>query len=798
MKKNAIYALMSAIALAGVIGFSSCSSVEEEVGEVNPGYNPETGDVPVNFVFSISTNSQGSTRMSAENVQEGNHTFRGIQNARLFSFKTGTAKDGSRMIAAPSYEQLTALDGREYDLDILIEGSALDKEGKPDSRRVLEMSLPSETNMMMMWGRAYRAPLISGNLDAMYGGIEFSPNADLASASFKLKPCVPIDDDSYVGSKALSQFERLIEKALNDIIQAKTTVTATLGERSITNKELAWEDYVVFSTDGDGKCTLSAKEKDPSTDETVALSPLGQILAQLFVSFNTFNNYSGQEELRNGEGKIIAALMGDIYTVISSVIGATATTIEEVAAQRVATRVKNVIDGYFNSNLAGVTEGQDQSTTRIYVSTWKSIDGVISSSGLPSTDVDKIDGSKDLNTFPSGIFHLPPGATIMKYVAVKPKTVPEEGYDIVNEYKYLDGVPTYAMGGGNTTFNPANYMYPAELCYFGNSPIRVTSDTHAVSDYPDGVANWDNDDEWAQNAAGHNNKVSWEKDSHVKTSTRSVAMQENINYGTALLQTTVKYGAATLYDNNDNLHQETPNEISADGDAFSLTGILIGGAVQEVGWNYIAKNATSPNFECMVYDDQIQEEAIPAFSSNKATAPTYTLVWDNFDPTVARSADQRKVFIALEFENKARDFWGMNNLIRKGATFYLIGQLDPDYAAAETLSSLGKTAELYKANKSLGITWPQKYALPPYEYTSGDPFDKEIKTIKERRVFIQDFKTIANFTLGANALKSALVSVPDLRQAQLSLGLSVDLSWSNGLTFDVTLGGNSGDNPGGN
>ena len=56
-------------------------------------------------------------------------------------------------------------------------------------------------------------------------------------------------------------------------------------------------------------------------------------------------------------------------------------------------------------------------------------------------------------------------------------------------------------------------------------------------------------------------------------------------------------------------------------------------------------------------------------------------------------------------------------------------------------------------------------------------------TIKERRVFMQDFVTEATFVLTENSLKHALVAVPDLRSTQLSLGLSVDLSWKTGLQF---------------
>jgi hypothetical protein len=49
--------------------------------------------------------------------------------------------------------------------------------------------------------------------------------------------------------------------------------------------------------------------------------------------------------------------------------------------------------------------------------------------------------------------------------------------------------------------------------------------------------------------------------------------------------------------------------------------------------------------------------------------------------------------------------------------------------------------------------------------------------------------TTAEFVMGEESLKKALVTVPDLRAAQISLGLSVDLKWSTGLTYlNVELG----------
>lgn len=760
MKKQSIYALMSAIALSGAIGFSSCSSDDKVEVNPNPGYNSSTGDVPVQFVFNVSTNSQGKTRMSAGNVQEGSVPFRGIQNAKLYSFKL--TSDGSHVYAP------NTLKDRVYDLDMLIDAGGLNPSGTPQSRRVLEMSLPTGTNTLMMWGRAYRQPISNVDLDALYGGIDYTLGDNLSGFSFKLKPCVP--DNGTNDKAALGQYQVLIEKVLNDIVQAKGNVKVLDGDVEILNKDMAWADYVTFDlTNG----TLSVKAKDPSDDsETpVDMSPLGQILGTLFVSFNTFKTGGESDELRNGEGRITAALMGDIYTVLQRVVNANATTVAEKAAQQVANIVISKITSYFTY----------QQTGGVYTLQWAKIATVKANSGLTMENLGKV--NDELSGFPDQIFHLPPGSTVMKYMAIEDDPEHEGQKRIANKYAFMTNVPTYAMGGGaGGTFNPNNYMYPAELCYFGNSPLRVTDDTHAVNDYPDGTVNWDNDDQWAANV--HNNTVAWSKNSHVATSTRSVAMQENINYGTSMLVTTVKYGASELLDNNFALHGEADKSVNVStGTPFKFTGILIGGQVQEVGWNYIAKSGTNANFSCMVYDNQINDKNIPAYnsgaSSGSSTAPTYTLVWDNWDEE-NKGSNQRKVFVALEFYNDAADFWGMNNLIRKGATFYIVGELDPEAVKLETLESLGKSAEQYAADKSLGITWPEKYALPPYD-NSG--------TIKQRRVFIQDYKTIANFTLGPDALKHALVSVPDLRQSQLSLGLSVDLKWSSGLTFDVTLGG---------
>lgn len=265
-----------------------------------------------------------------------------------------------------------------------------------------------------------------------------------------------------------------------------------------------------------------------------------------------------------------------------------------------------------------------------------------------------------------------------------------------------------------------NIMWPAELCYFGNSPVRTSTASKSKEDLPATVDNWDADAGW----------TGFEKDSKVLPSTRTVAMQNAINYGTALLATTVKYNAATLNDNNSGIHTgENDNTIdAATASPFQLTGILVGGQYNRVGWDYLPL-ITSATDAYVIYDNDLSEDAqtIPAYTETPtASATNYTLVFDNYVP----GESQKSVFVCLEFKNNSgKDFYGESNLIAKGETFYLIGKLQ----------------------------LPESPSVP--------------------RVFMQDYVTKANFVIGANSLKKAYNVMPNLMSPRLELGLVVADDW---------------------
>ena len=770
MKKFMNYAFLSAVAFTNALGFSACSSSDDVTVEPNPNYNPETGEVTVDFVFNVSTANEPYTRMSAANTQAtSSETFRGINNAYLGIFKL--SKDGTSVSSAVPAEKIHSFGTVISENNLTMDPT----DDKPSSRRVVELSLPTDINSLMFWGKA-----IKTGSDQDQGKITMNIKEDLSQTSLSMCKIVPETADPanpHVYQAALIQHEKLMAAVLTQIIRTaieNETIEFEGSSRRIS--ALAWSDYVDVTGDANGGYALNVRTKSPFNDVSGAelpMSGLGTILSRAFVTFNTIR----PNELRAGAGEAVAYVIHDLMGIVNTVTGATPVSLQERVTQRVADKIKENAEFFFDPE-------NDYK--------WRSIDEI--KSHIVVEDVDEVVHSCDLNDFPAA-FNLPWGSTLLQFdITQKDPNDPTKGLQFT--YNYKGAVETYAMGGSTTSvdaFDPMNYVYPAELCYFGNSAIRVSDVPKVANDFPDGVANWEYEGSWT---------ADWMSGSHVQSSTRSVAMQDNINYGTALLETHIRYGDATLEDNNHNLQwdwykTDEPNnmiDVTKNDDHFHLTGVLVGGQEPEVGWNYIAKSAT-PGFGHMVYDKvksklegngEVNYIQIPAYSTASSTGPlskaNYTLLWDNWE-AASVGKKQREVYVALEFVNNSIDFYGENNLIRTGSTFYIVGKLDPDEmpAGLKKADNTAYTQAEFEADRSLGITWPSNYALPPYDANGN--------TIKERRVFIQDYKTVANFVIGKKSLQHALVSVPNLRSGQISLGLSVDLEWHTGLKFsDVILG----------
>lgn len=227
--------------------------------------------------------------------------------------------------------------------------------------------------------------------------------------------------------------------------------------------------------------------------------------------------------------------------------------------------------------------------------------------------------------------------------------------------------------------------------------------------------------------------------SSVVAATRSVAITKQIQYAVGRLDVKVnQLGLGKYYDRRG-------DEVTIPDDGYTLTGVLIGGQ-KVVDYKFEPKGTD----EFTIYDNAINTVGANAAVKKTQDAGTnYTLALETAATDV--------VNIALEFINNGDDFMGVDGVVKKGCKFYMVAQLDP---AIDTDGS--KTG---------------------------------------KKVFKQDFKTIANFTFGAGTADedhdgdsdtpggfgNAYTTIPDLRTPKLELGFSVDLKWEEGLTFDLTF-----------
>ena len=350
----------------------------------------------------------------------------------------------------------------------------------------------------------------------------------------------------------------------------------------------------------------------------------------------------------------------------------------------------------------------------------------------------KYDNSSNYDNFPAD-FNLPEGAA--QYSCTHGGT---------NPFAFTNS----ATVGQTNTVDVANVSYPACIAYYVNTPAKASDKEMQDNEWKTTTDAW--------NTAFDETSVWYDA---VRPATRSIALKNNINYGVACLATTVKCANVILKDNAKAVAGASADNDVNIGSGFKVTGILIGGQPGQVGWQYV--NTSSGERNAVVYDKSLT--SITANTTGSST--NYTLLFDNYKV----GGTQENVNVAIELENDKQDFYGVNGIIPKGQKFYLVGQL--------TLSS--------PSNISGSVTTPKwpKYGTEadklPTSYEGRYPAMAGTPGQVINRVFVQDYTTTANFTI--KDLKKAYVTIPDLRASQLQLGLSVDLQWKTGLTFDVNL-----------
>ena len=263
------------------------------------------------------------------------------------------------------------------------------------------------------------------------------------------------------------------------------------------------------------------------------------------------------------------------------------------------------------------------------------------------------------------------------------------------------------------------YVFPANLQYFAKSTIK-TSIASQKSLY-DGV------NPWSTILAAYTNG------GEVKSATKSVAIEDPINYGVGLLEADIQFTSG-LKDNTDAAYTVT--------NPLSWSAILIG---DQKRVDYEFRQVTSAESR-LIYDKHMNGSLTgnPISMPNYGTTygPNYTLVLGTQDNGEAGESHPDKVYFAVELVNTNETFFGHNNqIIPSGSKFYLVGELQ---VTSETGSH------------------PEKF-----------------------NIFYKDYTTTIHMTIGPNSLQNAYSTIPDLRSEGLELGFSVDLSWTPGLVFDV-------------
>ena len=214
----------------------------------------------------------------------------------------------------------------------------------------------------------------------------------------------------------------------------------------------------------------------------------------------------------------------------------------------------------------------------------------------------------------------------------------------------------------------------------------------------------------------------------VSLSTQSVILEKQIQYAVARLDAYVKVTTAPVYDNGESKEEEDDQLGIVPQEGYEMTGVLIGGQKQ-VDWKL---QPTGGSDEYTIYD-KTMTKGIFAKASDSYSEVNHTLTLE--------TEEKSKVRVCFEFVNTGNDFFGYNTqIIPAGSKFYLVTDLDPTKEKDAT-----KTGN---------------------------------------KVFKQDYNTIAKLTIGSNSLKNAYNVVPDLRSPKLKLGLSVDLEWQEGATYE--------------
>lgn len=389
-----------------------------------------------------------------------------------------------------------------------------------------------------------------------------------------------------------------------------------------------------------------------------------------------------------------------------------------------STNIKLVLEGLYNS-LMNNTDG----LSAAIISAIETNATATTAGEVPTKTLSSFALSSDIDNFP-GSLNLPDGAIVIQWAD------PATAGDPKIASMVTEGDKQKAIAALD------RYVYPPSLYYYGNSTLLVSSAKRDADYYK---TTWDND--------ATTGVLSGYTDGVVATTTRDIAMKDQIQYGVGRMALSIKVGAATLKD------KQGVDVTVADG-GFPITGVLIG-AQRNVKHDFTPEPGVAVSGKSYYSNEYtIYDNDVPSGSSTSASTVETPPVINN--TLVLQSDASIGISIAIEFQNNTGvAFQGAEGTIPVGGKFYLVADLDP---------------------------------------TQASGYDSGVEAVKNK-VFIQDYVTNVNLTISANpntaaegntpvhnkGLGAAYNTIPDLGSPALRFGFSVDLNWSAGLIFNQEI-----------
>ena len=298
-----------------------------------------------------------------------------------------------------------------------------------------------------------------------------------------------------------------------------------------------------------------------------------------------------------------------------------------------------------------------------------------------------------------------------------------------------------------------DYVYPMSLQYQIFSDI-VASDELVINSVneegeivPPESAEYKNWSELLEKGYGEDAEKS------VQPTTRSVAMVHQVEYGVGRLALRARL------EKNVNYYDAKGQfvEVSA---GFKLKGYIVGGQ-HEVDYDF---KPIEDSHVYAIYDTDLN---MAEDETEVRVKPRVFQDDDTFEYILGLgSLHTAPIYLAMELENDGPDFWGADGIIAHGATFYLVAEMDPSQSKNYSPGSLDQVfIKDHYTKVNLVIA-------PGYPDTDGD--GKPDPGIDD----------VTGQPKPINGLATATYGLPNLEVPHPTVGLSVDLSWGQGLWFD--------------